>query len=57
MIEDSLAGIRAAKMAGMKCIAVSNSFPSLRLKEADLVVSSLEDKAIIDFIEGVRAND
>lgn len=57
VIEDSLAGIRAAKMAGMKCIAVSNSFPPFRLKEADLVVSSLEDKAIIDFIEGVRAND
>ena len=51
VIEDSLVGIRAAKKAGMKCIAVSHSFSPQRLKEADLVVDSLEDKAIIEFIE------
>ena len=53
VIEDSLAGIGAAKKAGMKCVAVSNSFPPERLKEADLVVNTLEDKIIIRFINEV----
>ena len=57
VIEDSLVGVRAAKKAGMKCVAVSNSFPPPRLKEADLVVDTLEDKAIIEFIKEVRGND
>ena len=56
VIEDSLAGLRAAKIAGMKCIAVSNSFPPSRLREADLVVNSLEDKAIIEFIKEVKGD-
>lgn len=52
VIEDSLAGIRAAKKAGMKCIAVTNSFPLSRLREeADLVVNTLEDKTILQFIK------
>lgn len=53
VIEDSLVGVRAAKMAGMKCIAVTNSFPRERLREADLVVNTLEDKAILQFINEV----
>lgn len=51
VIEDSLAGIRAAKEAGMKCIAVSNSFPPEELGGADLVVNTLKDKAILQFIK------
>ncbi|MCD5397697.1 HAD family phosphatase [candidate division NPL-UPA2 bacterium] len=53
VIEDSLAGIRAAKKAGMKCIAIANSFPPERLKETDLVVNTLEDKTILQFIKAV----
>ena len=41
VIEDSVAGVEAARSAGMKCLAVSNSYPSQRLKEANLVVPSL----------------
>ena len=41
VIEDAVSGIAAAKKAGMGCIAVSNSHPASRLKQADLVVSSL----------------
>jgi len=41
-IEDSQAGIEAAKKAGMLCIAVTNSYPAEQLKAADLIVSSLE---------------
>ena len=43
VIEDSVGGIRGAKMAGMTCMAVSNSYPSERLQAADKVVASLEE--------------
>ena len=43
VIEDSIEGIRAAKAADMKCIAVTNSFPAERLQQADKIVSSLEE--------------
>ena len=41
-IEDSPAGIAAAKQAGMACIGITNSFSADRLKEADFVIGSLE---------------
>ena len=42
VIEDSFTGVEAAKAAGMRCLAVTNSYPSEVLKMADLVVDSLE---------------
>ena len=47
VIEDSISGIKAAKSAGMKCVAVTNSYPKENLKEADLILHSLS----IDDIE------
>lgn len=41
VVEDSLAGVEAAKRAGMFCVAVTNSFPAERLKAADVIVASL----------------
>jgi HAD superfamily hydrolase (TIGR01509 family) len=41
VIEDSIHGIHAAHSAGMKCIAVTNTYPREKLEEADLVVDSL----------------
>ncbi len=41
VIEDAPSGIQAAKAAGAKCIAVTNSFDASRLAEADLIVGSL----------------
>lgn len=41
VIEDAPSGIQAAKAAGMRCIAVTNSFPADKLTEADLVVDSI----------------
>ena len=41
VIEDTVAGIHAARNAGMKCIAVTNTHPAQRLVEADRVVASL----------------
>jgi len=42
VIEDSLAGIEAAKRAGMKCIAVATTNPIEALSMADLVVDRLD---------------
>jgi HAD superfamily hydrolase (TIGR01509 family) len=41
VIEDSFHGIHAAVAAGMRCLAVTNSYPKEQLTEADLVVESL----------------
>jgi HAD superfamily hydrolase (TIGR01509 family) len=43
VIEDSKEGIRGARRAGMKCLAVTNSHPAELLGEANAVVGSLED--------------
>ncbi len=42
VIEDAPNGIQAAKAAGVKCIAVTNSADADRLHEADLICDSLE---------------
>jgi beta-phosphoglucomutase family hydrolase len=41
VIEDAVAGVLAAKRAGMRCIAVTNSHPANSLSEANLIVDSL----------------
>jgi HAD superfamily hydrolase (TIGR01509 family) len=42
-IEDAPAGVEAAKHAGMRCIAVTNSVARDQLLKADLIVDSLTD--------------
>ncbi|MBI2890942.1 MAG: HAD family phosphatase [Nitrospirae bacterium] len=42
-VEDSPPGIEAARRAGMRCLAVSNSYAPSSLRAADLVVGSLAD--------------
>lgn len=42
VIEDSLHGIEGAHAAGMKCLAVTNSYPEEKLAHAERVVDSLE---------------
>jgi HAD superfamily hydrolase (TIGR01509 family) len=46
VIEDSLPGIRGARAAGMKVLAVANTHTMQDLHEADAVVSSLEQVRI-----------
>jgi len=46
VIEDSVAGVEAAKRAGMFCIAVTNSYPASKLKKARMIVKRLDDKKI-----------
>jgi beta-phosphoglucomutase family hydrolase len=48
VIEDAIAGVAAAKKAGMKCVAVTNSHPQKDLQNADLIVDSLEGVGIDD---------
>jgi beta-phosphoglucomutase len=42
VIEDSIAGVQAAQSARMRCLAVTNSYTRDQLKQADLIVESLE---------------
>ena len=42
VVEDAVAGVAAAKRAGMYCVAVTNTHSRTSLKEADLVVDTLE---------------
>jgi HAD superfamily hydrolase (TIGR01509 family) len=42
VIEDSLAGVEAARRAGMRCVAVTTTHPRAALSPADWVVESLE---------------
>ncbi|MBN1516346.1 HAD family phosphatase [Candidatus Sumerlaeota bacterium] len=58
VIEDSQNGIRAAKAAGMACLAVANSFESRQLATADRVVRSLAEVSALELralIEGAHA--
>jgi len=52
VVEDAVAGVKAAKSAGMYCVAVSNSHPQEKLNEADLIVASLEMVTVKD-LEGL----
>lgn len=55
VIEDSVAGLAAAKAASMHCIAVTNTFPGEALRAADRIVDSLEQISLTmlyDLIDG-----
>jgi beta-phosphoglucomutase len=46
-IEDTPAGIQAAKKAGLRVLAVTNSYPASRLCDADAIIESLDSEQII----------
>ncbi len=54
VIEDAVAGVTAAKRAGMYCIAVTTSHPRQSLEEADLIVDTLEGIAVKDLEKLLR---
>lgn len=55
VIEDAVAGVRAAKAAGTRCIAVAHTFTMAELAEADLVRECLADVTLADLgIESMR---
>jgi len=53
VIEDSPLGIQAAKTAGMKCLAITNTHPQEKLEQADKIVDSLEDVDLITLLTRV----
>ncbi len=53
VIEDSPLGVKAAKTAGMKCLAITNTHPWQKLKEADKVVDSLVSGDLITLLTRV----
>jgi beta-phosphoglucomutase len=46
VIEDSIGGVAGAIAAGMRCLAVSNSYPPEKLQKANRVARSLEEVQI-----------
>lgn len=42
VVEDAIAGVEAARRAGMKCIAVTTTNPAHALNEADVIVERLD---------------
>jgi len=50
VIEDSPLGVKAAKAAGMSCLAVASTHPKRGLSEADQVVNSSEEVDLITLI-------
>ena len=46
-IEDTPAGIIAAKGAGMRVFAVTNSYPATQLTQADLIVATLDPSELL----------
>jgi beta-phosphoglucomutase-like phosphatase (HAD superfamily) len=48
VIEDAVAGVAAAKNAGMKCVAVTTSHPADKIGAADLLTESLENIGVAD---------
>ncbi len=50
-IEDTRAGVRSAKLAGLVVIAVTNSFSATELAEADKVIGSLWEVGFTDIVK------
>ena len=48
VVEDAVAGVTAAKRAGMHCLAITNTHPRQSLKQADLIVDTLEAVTVND---------
>ena len=48
VIEDAISGVTASKRAGIHCIAVTNTTSREELKEADLIIDTLEEITVAD---------
>jgi beta-phosphoglucomutase len=48
VVEDAVNGVQAAKMAGMRCVAVAQTFSPERLSEADIVRDRIADVQLSD---------
>lgn len=48
VVEDAVNGVQAAKEAGMRCVAVAQTFPAERLQAADIVRDRISDVRLSD---------
>lgn len=48
VVEDAVNGVQAAKTAGMLCVAVAQTFPVDRLRDADVVRARIADVSLPD---------
>ncbi len=55
VIEDAINGIQAAKAAGMRCVAVAQTFPASQLSEADIIRPDIASLKLSDLSESVRS--
>ena len=53
VVEDALNGVQAAKAAGMRCVAVAQTFPAEQLEGADLVRLTIAQVSVGD-LTGVK---
>jgi beta-phosphoglucomutase len=56
VIEDAVSGVQAARAAGMRCVAVAQTFPPAKLAEADLIRPTLAEVTLADLGGGVPAS-
>jgi HAD superfamily hydrolase (TIGR01509 family) len=56
VVEDAVNGIQAAKAAGMRCIAVAQTFLAERLFEADIVRAKISEVRLSDLDPHLNAN-
>ena len=57
VIEDSVGGVRGARAAGMRCMAVTSSYPREALQAANKIVATLENvplDSLKDLFEEIR---
>jgi HAD superfamily hydrolase (TIGR01509 family) len=48
VVEDAVNGVAAAKAAGMRCVAVAQTFPAAHLANADLVRNKIDEVLLSD---------
>jgi HAD superfamily hydrolase (TIGR01509 family) len=50
VVEDAISGIQAAQAAGMRCVAIAQTFAAGKLSDADLVRQRIADVVLTDLI-------
>jgi beta-phosphoglucomutase-like phosphatase (HAD superfamily) len=50
VVEDAVHGVQAAKAAGMRCIALAQTFAAEQLRAADLVRPGIADVSVADLL-------
>jgi HAD superfamily hydrolase (TIGR01509 family) len=54
VVEDAVNGVEAAKAAGMRCVAVAQTFPAEKLNQADLVRPRISE-ITLDDLRGLKS--